>query len=87
MNNIARRLSNDILNSFNSDSSGLLESSVVRAKEKKDSHIFYFRDRYKIMTFRARIESRLAKTYENAFSRKRSRWDEPGRVSLTRKRR
>lgn len=85
INNIARRLSNDILNSFGSDSSGLLESSVVRAKEKKDSHIFYFRDRYKIMTVRARQESRWEKTYESAFSWERHRVYEPGLVSLTRK--
>lgn len=87
MNLIAKSLCSDVLQSFKSDSSGLKESSAVRAMEKRDSHIFYFKDLHKIMTARVRAESRYYKTYQNAFSRRRSLLDEDGRGSLTRKRR
>lgn len=87
MNLIAKSLCSDVLRSFKSDSSGLKESSAVRAMEKRDSHIFYFKDLHKIMTARVRAESRLNKTYQNSFSRSRSLLEENGRGSLTRKRR
>ena len=87
MNEIAKCLCNDVLRSFKSNSSGLKESSAVRAIEKRDSHIFYFKDLHKIMTARVRRESRYNKTYQNSFSRSRSLHDEHGRGSLTRKRR
>ena len=85
MNLIAKSLYTDVLSSFKSDSTGLKESSAVRAKEKKDSHIFYFKDLHKIMTGRVRTESRLSQNYQNSFSRRRSLRDEDGRGSLTRK--
>lgn len=84
MNKIAKEKCENILASFRSDSSGLLESRAVRAKERMDSHIFYFQDLYKIITPRVRQESWYYRTYDNSFSKKRSLFDESGRGSLNR---
>ena len=82
MNYIAEVQCDDIQGSFGSDSTGLEESSEVRARERKDSHIFYFNHRYKIMTARGMQESRYYNTYENAFSKNRNYFDESCKVSL-----
>lgn len=87
MNKIAKCLCDDVLGSFKSDSTGLEESSSVRAMERKDAHTGYFADLYSIITARARRESYRYKTHENSFSRKRSVLDEDGCGSLTRKHR
>ena len=72
----------DILGSFDSDSTDLPETSRVRAKEWQDSHVFYFRDWLNIMTTRGLERSRFYRICENSFSRKRNRFDEPGQVAL-----
>ena len=82
MNKIGQSQVNDILDSFVSDSSGYQESNLIRARERRDSHIFYFRDWYKIVTKEGARESRGFKIYMNSFSWKRTRFDEYGRVSL-----
>lgn len=82
MNKIGESQCSDILDSFVSDSSGLQETSNVRAWERRDSHIFYFRDWYNIVTPQGLQESRGFRIYENSFSRKRNRFDEGGRISL-----
>ncbi|MBO5971082.1 MAG: hypothetical protein J6S14_21615 [Clostridia bacterium] len=87
MNKIGAGQCDDILDSFASDSSGLEETSNVRARERRDSHIFFFRDWYNIMTARGLREGRYFRIYENSFSRKRSRFDEAGRISLCAKKR
>lgn len=84
MNKIAKEKCENILASFRSDSSGLLESRAVRSKERKDSHIFYFQDLYEVITPRVLQESQYYQTYENSFSKKRSLFDESGRGSLNR---
>ena len=82
MNKIGGEQCGDILDSFASNSFGLEETSNVRACERRDSHIFYFRDWFNIMTARGLREGRCFRIYENSFSRKRNRFDEDGRVSL-----
>lgn len=82
MNKIGKDQCDDILSSFASDSTGMQETSNVRARERRDSHIFYFRDWYNIMTARGLRMSRSYRIYENSFSRKRNRFDEGGRVFL-----
>ena len=82
MNKIGKEQCEDILNSFASDSAGMQETSNVRARERRDSHIFYFRDWYNILTVRGLQVSRCYRIYENSFSRKRNRFDEGGRISL-----
>lgn len=85
MNKIAKCLCDGVLGSFKSDSTGLEESSSVRAMELRDSHTGYFSDLYSIITAQARRESYRYKTHENSFSRRRSVLDENGCGSLTRK--
>ena len=87
MNTLCRKQCCDILGSFASDSSGLPETSSVRVRERRDSHIFYFRDWHNIRTPRGVQESRYYRIYENSFSRKRNRFDEGGRISLCAKER
>ncbi len=85
MNNIAKSLCQDVLNSFHSNSAGLKESSAVRAMEKRDSHIFYFKDLHKILTARVRAESRRNKTYMSSFAPIHTFDNEHARGSLVRK--
>ena len=87
MNRIGAGQCDGILDSFAADSSGLEETSNVRARERRDSHIFYFRDWYNIMIARGLREGRYRRIYENSFSRKLSRFDESGRISLCAKHR
>ncbi len=82
MNKIGELQCCDILDSFIYNTEGLSETPNVRARERRDSHIFYFRDWYNIMTVDGIQESRFFRIYENSFSRKRNRFDECGRVSL-----
>ena len=82
MNKLCKKQCEDILDSFASDSSGLPETNYVRALERKDSHVFFFRDWYNIMTVRGLQESKCFRIYENSFSRKRNRFDEGGCISL-----
>jgi len=82
MNYIGQRQCEDILSSFAWDSTGYEESSGIKARERKDSHVFYFRDWFNIVTDRGLREGRCFRIYENSFSRKRNKFDEPGCVSL-----
>lgn len=82
MNIIGEKQCEDILSSFAWDSTGYEESSGIRARERKDSHIFYFRDWFNIVTARGLREGRCFRIYENSFSRKRNKFDEDGCVSL-----
>ncbi len=68
MNKIAKSLCDGVLASFKSDSTGLEESSSVRAKERKDAHTGYFADLYSIITAKARWESIAHRTHENSFA-------------------
>ena len=82
MNNLAKNQIEDIMNSFDVDSSGLLQTSVVRARERRMSHIFFFRDWYNIMTIQGLNLSRAYKIYDNTFG-KRNVFIEPGRINMT----
>lgn len=82
MNKIGKKQNEDILDSFSWDSTGHEESNVIRKKERADSHIFYFRDWFNIMTARGLREGRCYRIYENSFSREISKFDEDGNVSL-----
>lgn len=82
MNKIGEKQCKDILSSFAWDSTGYEESSDIRAREREDSHIFYFRDWFNIVTDRGLREGRCFRIYENSFSRKRNKFDEDGCVSL-----
>ena len=81
MNKIGENQCNDILNSFAWDSTGHKESRYIRALERQDSHIFYFRDWFNIMTGRGLQEGRIFRIYQNS-NRSRNLFDEYGRVSL-----
>lgn len=82
MNTIGDKQCCDILDSFSWDSTGHEENNITRKKERADSHIFYFRDWFNIMTARGLREGRCYRIYENSFSRKRNKFDEDGNVSL-----
>lgn len=82
MNIIGKNQCLDILNSFAWDSTGYEESSGVRAREREDSHVFYFRDWFNIVTERGLREARCFKIYQNGFAPKRTKFDEDGCVSL-----
>ena len=82
MNKIGENQCKDILSSFAWDSTGYEESPGIRARERKDSHIFYFRDWFNIVTVRGLREGRCFRIYQNSFSEKRDLFDENGNVSL-----
>lgn len=82
MNYIGQRQCEDILNSFAWDSTGYEESAGIRAREREDSHVFYFRDWFNIVTARGLRKGRCYRIYQNSFSEKRDKFDEDGCVSL-----
>ncbi|MBQ3502144.1 MAG: hypothetical protein IJA72_00560 [Clostridia bacterium] len=82
MNKIGINQCKDILDSFAWDSTGYEESSGIRAREREDSHIFYFRDWFNIVTERGLREGRYFDQNTNSFSRKRNAFNEHGNVSL-----
>lgn len=82
MNTIAKKQCLDILSSFAWDSTGYEESSGIRAREREDSHVFYFRDWFNIVTARGLREGRCYKIYQNGFAPKRDKFTEDGCVSL-----
>ena len=82
MNKIGENQCKDILSSFAWDSTGYEESSGIRAREREDSHIWYFRDWFNIVTDRGLREGRCFRIYQNSFSEKRNKFDEDGEVSL-----
>ena len=82
MNKIGENQCKDILDSFAWDSTGYEESSGIRAREREDSHVFYFRDWFNIVTARGLREGRCFRIYENCGFRKRDLFDEPGIISL-----
>lgn len=82
MNTIAKNQCLDILSSFAWDSTGYEESSDIRAREREDSHIFYFRDWFNIVTDRGLREGRCFGIYRNGFAPKRDKFTEDGCVSL-----
>lgn len=84
MNNIAKSLYKEVMGSFKSDSSNLEETRGVRAMERKDSHIFYFRDMHKVLSAKVLLEGRLYKLCENSFSRQINTIEERCKVSLNR---
>ena len=81
MNEIGTKQCDDILNSFTWDSTGHPETNVVRKKERADSHIFFFRDWFNIMTARGLGAGRFYKIYDNTFGA-RGKFEEDGNVSL-----
>lgn len=82
MNNLCMNRCLDILASFKSDSTGRPNTSAVRREERYDSHISYFDDWYDIITVEGLREERYYKIYNNSFSGKRNRFDEPGQIIL-----
>jgi hypothetical protein len=82
MNKIGKNQCQDILDSFAWDSTGYEESRGIRAREREDSHIFYFRDWFNIVTARGLREGRCFQNYKNSFSEKKNKFREPGCVSL-----
>ena len=82
MNKIGEEQCEDILSSFGWDSTGHEETNITRKKERADSHIFFFRDWFNIMTARGLGEARGFKQYKNSFSEKRNKFSEDGDVSL-----
>lgn len=82
MNTIGCKQCDDVLNSFTWDSTGHPETNVTRKKERADSHIFYFRDWFNIMTARGLGEARCYKIYMNSFPGARGKFDEDGDISL-----
>ena len=82
MNKIGEEQCEDILSSFGWDSTGHEETNITRKKERADSHIFFFRDWFNIVTDRGLREGRCFRIYQNSFSEKRDLFDENGNVSL-----
>ncbi len=82
MNKIGINQCKDILDSFAWDSTGHAESPGIKARERADSHIFYFRDWFNIVTDRGLRESKFFNQNKNSFSEKRNNFNEPGKVSL-----
>ena len=82
MNKIGINQCKDILSSFAWDSTGYEESAGIRAREREDSHIFYFRDWFNIVTARGLGEGRVYNIYQNSFAPKRTIFTEDGNVSL-----
>ena len=80
MNKIGDNQCKDILDSFAWDSTGYDESPGIRARERKDSHVFYFRDWFNIVSDRGLREGRCFKIYENSV--RRNLFVEYGNVSL-----
>ena len=80
MNKIGINQCKDILDSFAWDSTGYEDCRGIRAREREDSHIFYFRDWFNIVTDRGLREGRCFKIYEN--SAPRDLFVEYGNVSL-----
>ena len=80
MNKIGENQCKDILDSFAWDSTGYEESSGIRAREREDSHVFYFRDWFNIVTARGLREGRVLQIYANSV--KRTVFQEDGNVSL-----
>lgn len=83
MNKIGENQCKDILDSFAWDSTGYEESSGIRAREREDSHVFYFRDWFNMVTDRGLNEGRCFKIYENSVPR--DLFVEYGNVSLCEK--
>ena len=83
MNKIGENQCRDILDSFAWDSTGYEESAGVRAREREDSHIFYFRDWFNIVTKRGlAAERNMLITYQRGLAPKINKFEEPGNVSL-----
>jgi len=83
MNKIGENQCKDILDSFAWDSTGYEESSGIRAREREDSHVFYFRDWFNIVTKQGWIAERhRLRTYQRGFGPNINKIDEPGNVSL-----
>ena len=82
MNFIGQRQCEDILSSFAWDSTGYEDSPGIRAREREDSHVFYFRDWFNIVTDRGLREGRCFQIYKNSFSEKKTKFIEDGCVSL-----
>ena len=80
MNKIGENQCKDILGSFAWDSTGYEESPGIKARERKDSHVFYFRDWFNIVTDRGLREGRVLQIYANSV--KRTVFQENGNVSL-----
>ena len=76
MNKIGENQCKDILSSFAWDSTGYEDSPGIRARERKDSHVFYFRDWFNIVTDRGLREWYHFKPHFNSFSEKRDKFDE-----------
>lgn len=83
MNKIGENQCRDILGSFAWDSTGYEESSGIRAREREDSHVFYFRDWFNMVSDRGLREGRCFKIYENSVPR--DLFVEYGNVSLCEK--
>lgn len=81
MNTIGENQCKDILDSFAWDSTGHEEDNITRKKERADSHIFFFRDWFNIMTLRGLSEGIVFRIYNNTFG-SRSKFEEDGNVSL-----
>ena len=67
------------------ESKGMPNVREVRARELADSSFFqhrWFEDGYQFTKRNSRIRDRYYKVYENTFSAKRNRFNEPKRVSL-----
>ena len=83
MNKIGENNCKDILDSFAWDSTGYEESSGIRAREREDSHIWYFRDWFNIVSERGwKKEGLRLRTYQRGFAPKINKFDEPGNGSL-----
>ena len=82
MNKIGENQCKDILSSFAWDSTGYEDCPGIRAREREDSHVFYFRDWFNIVTDRGLREWYHFKPHFNSFSEKRDKFDEDGEVSL-----
>ena len=83
MNKIGINQCKDILDSFAWDSTGYEESAGIRAREREDSHVFYFRDWFNIVTGKGLRAGRCFRIYENSFSRKWTILDEYANVSFS----
>jgi len=81
MNKIGENQCRDILDSFAWDSTGYKESAGIRAREREDSHIFYFRDWFNIVTGNGLREGRIMKIYQNTFG-SRTKNEEDANVIL-----
>ena len=81
MNTISKIQTDDVLNSFKSDSTGMLDTSDVRMRELMDCNRA-FKYMYDLASIKQLYWAFNHQIYRNSFSRVRTIFDEGSRISL-----